>query len=460
MSLQRILPAAALAASAILFTSCKNPPPSPPEITSGPSLGGAFVSQKFVAANPNSGDVAIRFSWGDGDTSAWSEPLGAGDSLMLTHFWYNTGTYIVKAQAQAAGGSTSEWSDSCRITLMPVGILKWRFDNILGSGISSPAIAPDGTVLFAAGWVRAFTPNGTRKWQHETGGWGAPAIANDGTIYIGAQDSCLRALAASGSFKWEYRTGGVVCASPAIDQAGMIYVGSCDSCLYAIRPDGSLKWRYEASDLFAASPAVAADGTVYVGSFDGWLHALSPDGDVKWKFRVGLGGFISSPSIGTDGTVYVGNGSLCALNPDGTVKWTNEEARIEYSTVAIGPDGTLYAGSEDNCLLAIGPDGVLKWRHDTGKHVRSSPAIGQDGTVYFGMCNYICAVGPDGYLRWSYETEDEVESSPALGPDGTLYIGSHDGYFYAIEAANPLADAPWPSFRHDNLNSGRADVGL
>ena len=55
------------------------------------------------------------------------------------------------------------------------------------------------------------------------------------------------------------------------------------------------------------------------------------------------------------------------------------------SSPAIGPDGTVYVGSEDNKLYAInGKTGVKLWEFETGHYVHSYPAFGSDGTVYVG----------------------------------------------------------------------------
>ena len=55
------------------------------------------------------------------------------------------------------------------------------------------------------------------------------------------------------------------------------------------------------------------------------------------------------------------------------------------SSPAIGSDGTVYVGSDDNKLYAInGKSGVKLWEFETGGGVDSSPAIGSDGTVYVG----------------------------------------------------------------------------
>jgi eukaryotic-like serine/threonine-protein kinase len=65
--------------------------------------------------------------------------------------------------------------------------------------------------------------------------------------------------------------------------------------------------------------------------------------------------------------------------------------------------------------------------------VESSPAIGADGTVYVGSDdNKLYAINPDGSLKWTYITGDYVRSSPAIGANGTVYVGSYDGKLYAI----------------------------
>src|SRR6478672_5616067 len=49
-----------------------------------------------------------------------------------------------------------------------------------------------------------------KKWDFEIGDAGpsSPAIAPDGTIYVGSNDHRLYALKPDGTKKWEFRTGG------------------------------------------------------------------------------------------------------------------------------------------------------------------------------------------------------------------------------------------------------------
>ncbi|MDB4808091.1 PQQ-binding-like beta-propeller repeat protein [Verrucomicrobia bacterium] len=106
-------------------------------------------------------------------------------------------------------------------------------------------------------------------------------------------------------------------------------------------------------------------------------------------------------------------------------KWVFETGDNVDSSPAIGSDGTIYVGSEDNNLYAINPDGSKKWNFKTGGGVDSSPTIGSDGTIYVGSeDNNLYAINPDGSKKWAFKTGFTVDSSPAIGSNGTIYVGS------------------------------------
>jgi outer membrane protein assembly factor BamB len=449
-------------------------PPQTPAAPTGPDKGGQDSSYAFaaVAFHPDGISVAIRFSWGDGDTTDWSPYVASGESVKMSHVWSTPDTYLATVQAKDTGNALSEWSAPHAIVIRPPDTLsKWRFQLAAGEEIymySSPAIGPDGTIYVGSSdsSLYAVNPDGTLKWSFPTADEvrSSPSIAADGTVYFGSEDSYLYALNPDGTLKWRYETGKNVGSSPSIAADGTVYFGSDDHFLYALNPDSTLKWRYQTGGDVDASPAVGSDGTIYAGSDDDHLYALNPDGTLKWRYDVN-GNVRSSPAIAADGTVYVGSYdnkvySLRALNPDGTLKWGYPAGFRVRSSPAIASDGTVYIGSDYNSLHALNPDGTLKWRYQTGSNVDASPAIASDGTVYFGSnddCIY--ALNPDSTLKWRYETGADVESSPTIGEDGTVYFTSGDGYLYALKSTSPLADSPWPKFHHDLKNTGRVGGG-
>jgi len=265
--------------------------------------------------------------------------------------------------------------------------------------------------------------------------------------------------AQDGTQKWAFVTGGSVSSAPAIASDGTIYVGSCDNKLYAVNPNGTKKWAFETGDGVYSSPAIASDGTIYVGSNDNKLYAVNPNGTKKWAFETGDGVY-SSPAIASDGTIYVGSNDnkLYAVNPDGTKKWAFEIGVSVYSSPSIASSGTIYVAFGDNNIYAINPDGTEKWAFEIGGSIGwSSPAIASDGTIYVGSYdNKLHAINPDGTWKWAFETGDDVYSAPAIASDGTIYVGSYDNKLYAINGSSgSLANSPWPMFHHDLQHTGR-----
>lgn len=210
----------------------------------------------------------------------------------------------------------------------------------------------------------------------------------------------------------------------------------------AINP-GIEKWRFDAGDYVDGSAIIDDNGIIYFGSHDGYFYAIYPNGTQKWKLKLNwnIGEFGSSPAIDENGIIYVGNtiisSGLYAINPDGTLKWKYSTGDIATSP-AIGNDGTIYFGCEDNNIYALYPNDTLRWKYMTGHAVQSSPAIGQDGTVYCGSHdNYLYALYPNnGTVKWKFPTGGWVHGSPTIGSDNTIYIGSDDGFLYALYPNN------------------------
>lgn len=363
------------------------------------------------------------------------------------------------------------------LTVVPVsqsqvdGSEKWVFRFETGTVfLSSPAVAEDGTIYIGTEGVSptnskliALNPDtGTHRWMITLPDWidSSPAVGPDGTVYIGCWDGKLYAIRSSGSERWAYDTGNFIYSSPAIGPDGTIYVGSGDANLHAVNPDGTLKWTFPTNDWVDSSPAVGPDGTVYVGSWDNSIYAVDAAGELKWSYATG-GPVVSSPAIDPDGNVYVGSddGKLYALSPDGVLLWAYETEDSVQSSPVIGADGTLYVGSFDGYLHAVNPDGSELWRFVIAGTILSSPAVREDGSIVFGGGdNSITCLHADGSERWTYTVGDWVDSSPAVATDGTIVAGSFDNNVYALYGDHALAETAWPSFHRDVRNTGAVSV--
>jgi outer membrane protein assembly factor BamB len=354
-------------------------------------------------------------------------------------------TSVVSATYSKISGGTQKWT--------------YTVGNIIDS---TPAIADNGTIYVGSydKKLYAFHADGTCKWACDLSGWifSSPAVARNGTVYIGSTNGRLYAVNSSGSVKWSYNTGKPILSSPAIGSEGEVYI-YIDGKLIALNSDGSLKWEYatvESGSYNYSSPVVGNDGTIYIGSVNKKFYAVNSSGAGKWTFETS-GHIQASAAIDSDGTIYIGSGDrkLYALNSDGSLKWFYLTGGYIDSTAAVGYDGTIYCGSADYKLYALNSDGTLRWTYTTGKAINASPAIRYDGVVYItSLDGYLYAVNADGSLEWSFATGAGIDASPAIGEDGTVYIGSKDKKFYAIEAPGCLADSPWPKFQYNMRQSG------
>lgn len=111
-------------------TGQMNAPPNTPSTPSGPSTGNIGTSYTFSssATDPDGDNIAIRFAWGDGDTSSWSAYVPSGNAISMSHSWSAAGTYYIRAQAKDIVGATSNWSPS-RSIVISAGQSFYQSDN-------------------------------------------------------------------------------------------------------------------------------------------------------------------------------------------------------------------------------------------------------------------------------------------------------------------------------------------
>lgn len=342
---------------------------------------------------------------------------------------------------------------------------------------TSPAVAFDGTVYVGSTdkTLYAINPDGSQKWAFLTGGGldsASPAIGADGTIYAGSNDSKLYAVNPDGSQKWvhDFGTGVFASNSPAVAADGTLYLKGGDGYVYAINgTDGSQRWRYNISLSAPAdtshygSPSIGADGTIYQGSQDNSLYAINPDGSKKWTFAPATadGGIYSPPSIDTAGNLYFTTltGAIYSVTSTGTQRWRFLSGGNCTSSPALSADGsTLYYGGYDKKLYALATaNGTPRWTAALGDEVRaSSPAVDAAGVIYIGCYDSkIYAINSDGSLNRTWAAADFIRSAPALSGN-RLYVGSNDGRLYAFDLASTAGTGPWPQYRANARRLGRA----
>lgn len=325
---------------------------------------------------------------------------------------------------------------------------------------STPAVAPDGTIYLGSfnGTFFAVTSEGHAKWRFKSGLeiHSSPAIADDGTIYFGSRDRQFYALNPDGSLKWKFATDGWVDSSPAIATNGTIYFGSWDNHFYALNRDGSLKWRFDAGGIVDSSPAIAADGAIYFGSHDKNFYALNPDGTPRWKFSTG-GGIISSPAIGADGKIYFSSldGNLYALNPDGTQDWRYHSSTTTCSSPVLSGAGRIAIGIDDRTDI-ISPKGQLIGFRASPVPVQVCAAAVAGRFYVSAPWRTVVAVETGDPMFWKADLDANASSSVTIDGNGTLYVCAENAlYAFRLPEKIQSLDSPWPMFRADARHTGR-----
>lgn len=311
----------------------------------------------------------------------------------------------------------------------------------------------------------------------------SPAIALDGTVYVGANDGNLYAFTPGGAIKWKFATGGFIESSPAIGRDGTVYFGSIDGNIYAVRDNGSsasVVWQTAADGPVFGSPTIDSNGYLYIASTTPGhtLYKLdSLGGAIVWQFSTPADGMQGAPALSvaslsqgitSEQFVYIGsldNNVYAVRTSDGAQQWFYPTGQPIFSSspaVALvgGSTGieTVFIGSLDGQMYAINAlTGGTVWKYDTQTPIYSSPAVAanpaQGGalTVYFatfdntgGNGNQVFGISAAGTpggqpqsVFFAQTFPQGFTSSPAVSPDGTqLYIGSYDGNVYGLNTDN------------------------
>jgi len=96
-----------------------NIPPNTPSTPIGEDTGYTNAPYSFYskATDPSNDSIAIRFDWGDGTISNWSNFTKSGDSVFMNKAYSAHGSYLIKAQTKDINGDTSGWSNAHSIII-------------------------------------------------------------------------------------------------------------------------------------------------------------------------------------------------------------------------------------------------------------------------------------------------------------------------------------------------------
>jgi outer membrane protein assembly factor BamB len=172
--------------------------------------------------------------------------------------------------------------------LNPRGEVLW-FVQLPVVQLDFPAIGRDGTVYVEGHnppWFFAIGRDGKQRWMARASSriMGSPVIDNAGILYFCDSD-LIKALMPDSRQIWSLFTS---CNSgPALAADGTLYLGTNgplaknglqQSFLSAVTPDGKLKWKIEIHGMVRDAPAIAPDGTIFFATDQGYAYAVSDTG--------------------------------------------------------------------------------------------------------------------------------------------------------------------------------------
>ena len=432
----------------VLVSGCKkNHAPDAPAFPTGPSLArpDSSYSCSSSAEDPDGDSVAIRFDWGDGDTSVWSAFVASGDTVAMSHVWSLLGTFYVSAQAKDKDGAASIWS----------------------SGRA---------VLVTRTWVKTFGGIGDD--------WGRSVqLTHDGGYIVtgstwsygaGHDDVWLLMVGADGDMTWSKTFGGLyydggISVQPTQD-GGYVVTGYTDSYgaggddVWLVKTDaeGDTVWTRTfggaGGDVGVSVQPTREGGYITTGHTDSygaggddvWLIKTDANGDTVWTRTFGGigrdcgnsvqqtadGGYIVT---GYTDSYGVGGSDVWLIKTDasGDTEWTRTfggtEMDVGNSVQQTGDGGCIVTGvvDDDAWLIKTDANGGTLWSKTFG-------GIGYDGA------NSVRETRDGGYIIAGY-----TMSYGAGSGDGWLiktdargdtvwtrtFGGTDEDYMYTVEPA-------------------------
>ncbi len=495
--------------------------------TQGWALAGDEVTFENTSTDPDEGDE-LTYAWdfGDGNTSTDKSPKHTYAAVTTNM------NYTIKVVATDKKGATNEKTATLQLRL----IAPQEGFNVIASYemgdtifLASPAVDANAVYMTSnAGKLVALGKNDlTQKWEFDvknTNSLGlttqqyrqasSPAIASDGTIYIGTGHAStgtqltagyLYAVTTAGTKKWEYafHSGAYVnYASPAIDGDGNIYIGGRGTngpLMKVNKDDGTEVWKIAPGGGLVGMVTIdVTNQKLYVAcggnGIRRYSYAATPTNTSEINRRLGASIYNSGQITlnPAENVFYVcakdandaSTGIIAAFpttttgNASGDytkdMMWSfSTEGNPEKMGVSISADGkTLYAGAFDHNaagksgkgkLYAINAtDGTQKWSYETEGLVGSIPAVDAEGNIHFGdQKGYYYVLTPDGTEKYKQAlaaevgTQSFIYSSPVIDTNGDVYVGVGTKLVKLSTGVLGYPSAsPWPMKGQNNFRTG------
>lgn len=278
--------------------------------------------------------------------------------------------------------------------------------------------------------IRRVGPDGFLKWKVELGAAieTTAVVAQDGTIYVGANDASLSAISPIGRTLRKVVASGSIRGGLTIDGDGTVYFTQLDWGGGQWWSDDSLHQSYVNGDSAIVPGHLCCFGNCWTSL---------PAADLQSEAR--LSPRFTTTMLEDNGDGYGFNGqSVVAFRSDLSERWEAAPDSGAYNRggmLSVSASGAVMSSAVDvlNHFTSVG---AIDWSYPlpTTLPPQVPPTIvDASGTSYLvDAVGDVIAIDANGAVVWSLWTGSVGTSACAMDADGTLYVGLLDGFVYAI----------------------------
>ncbi len=319
------------------------------------------------------------------------------------------------------------------------------FQTKVGGPVAAQVVAsPDGGTLYAVtleGQLVALTLSGEKKWSFPLGdrAYGAPAVADDGTIYVGSDKKSFFAISPAGQMLYKLDVDGEADVAPLVlpaSQDAQVIFAAGDT-VYALRKGGDVAARFRARKKVYSAPTWLPDGRIAFGAQDDKLYILGKG--LTPGSATDLGADVDcAPSVMEDGSLVVGTdgGEVVRVGHGGEIMWRTKVSGYVRGGVTVTRSGDIVVGTFGPVprVVRLSENGTLLGAFEiqgTGAKdfgIWGSPLEDDAGSLYFGtQDDRVLGLSASGAPIFSYSTQGDVDGPVTMLGDGSLIVGSEDG---------------------------------
>ncbi len=276
-----------------------------------------------------------------------------------------------------------------------------------------------------------------------------PALASDGTSYVGTGDGSVEAISPLGVLEWSYMVEGSIWWAPVLDAAGRLYVATGAQRLYAFGPTGVMAWQIRTPALVATDPVVSRRWGLLFGGADTsvWAYSLRANA----LFHVPLGSPIVDGPVTRDGRIVVATMSGATWLLDGAVRVAIVRlgARVQSIVGVLQDDSvSVIAG---NALVHIDSRGHVAWRRDDVEWAASE----RGRSVAIDSRGWLVRLRDDGTETAGTSLGARASDAPSIAPGGTVFVPTDSGELAIVD---PQGNVRRVSIAHAPLKRPVVDV--